>query len=746
MSRESNVNVKSERNPSSRDPEKRVQPFASVLLTALIVVPAFCFVLRVIVALGGDSLKWLIVWLSLLLFGTILPGIAIALGYRVSKRVPFVTWHVAITVHLFALAVSLSVLPGWTHVSAGHHWWDDLSAWLKNVFVLPGFVVVIYLFGSIGVALSWLLYRIDAFRAATGEKEGDDSSGLAGLVKWPKGAKIRQDTIDGDEFSVTAEVDHEGIPIKQLRSSLEALEEQPGIIRGRSSIVGGDRGGRSTIRLVHTDPHSVWRTWPGLTHPGGLYHEPISTSYYSTGAKQWYSFVRTPDGYRSSFAPDFRSPNGTFKGSQGMTSSGKSGDAAIELAEVFSRSDVQVIYIDVAKLLQNAGWCLDFVSLAAANRRASADLFAGLRRLGEYRTRVLGEAGIRDFSHEAVERTGLSWLHIFADEFDVASQGANMTWLATKGRSLGMRFSFTLPRAHGGALDTDIRGAVGMWTQFGINQDYDKGFALSDETIAAGAAPEQFGTDVPGAHYLDGAPGVDRKLYALDCRTYQTREDYGDLRRAVEAARATFTPMTFTPGEIAALGPVAELCKPSVVRAGHLGQDDAPIESYDPAAPAEADSTAAPAAITKGEPMDLLRSKFDTDDLKLDPATQAMLDDLPDTDVSDLEREFGNLDPRRPSPDSTPDLFTLGEGDKPKVGKAEGIADMKAALIRMAARGVREFTTDVLRDEMTVAMRAGDISEYFTSLTKDTTLNPPGLVIERLGRGRFMLTRVAGNR
>lgn len=736
MSRESNVNVRSERNPSSRDPEKRVQPFASVLLTGLIVVPLFGLVLRFIVFFSPEMM-WLIGGLDLVLFGLFGPLIAMGIGYRVTKRIPFVIGHVSATVLAFALATYTTTVVGWPPAAA--EWYVRLLAVVK----WPAWWVVLHLFGSVFVSLTWLLYRIDAFRAATSTND-EDGGGLAALVKWPKGARIRGNTIEGDEFAVTAEVDHAGVPLSQVRTAVEALEENPGFIRGRSSLVGGDRGGRSTLRLVHKDPHSVWRPWPGLTHPGGFYHEPISTSYYSTGAKQWYSFVRTPDGYSSPVAPKFRSPNGTFKGSQGMTSSGKSGDAAIELAEVFSRRDVQVIYIDTAKLLQNASWCLRFVSLAAANRRASGELFAGLRRLGEYRGRVLGEAGIRDFSHDAVVQTGLSWVHIFADEFDVAKQGADMTWLATKGRSLGFRFSFTLPRAHGGALDTDIRGAVGMWCQFGISQDYDKGFALSDETIAAGAAPEQFGTDVPGAHYMDGAPGVDKRLYSLDCRTYRTREDYEDLRLAVEAARELFTPMTWTPGELEALGPVAEMCAPAAVRAGHLGQDDAPIAPDDPTPTVEVSPTAAPAAIEKGTPMDLLRSRFTDDDLKLDPATAALLDDLPDTDVSDLEQEFGNLDPRRPMPDHEPDKFVLGEGGKPKVGKTETIAEFEAALIRLAERGVQEFGSHDVRDEMRVAMRAGFMSERFTQLTEDATLNPPGLVIERLGRGRFMLTRVAG--
>jgi hypothetical protein len=732
MARESNVNVKSERNPSSRDPEKRVQPFASVLLTGLVVVPLFGVLLRFI-AFCAPSSTWIVGGLDLVLFGLLGPAVAMGIGYKVTKRIPFVIWHVALTMLAFALAEYTTVSVGWP---------ADAAPWyvqLKAVVWWPAWWVILHLFGSLFVSLSWLLYRIDAFRAATGSDEGKDGSGLAALVKWPKGARIRAETIESDEFAITAEVDHEGIPISQLRSSAEAIEENPAFIRGRSSVVGGEKGGTSTMRFVHTDPRSVWREWSGLTHPGGLYHEPISTSYYSTGAKQWYSFVRTPDGYRSQLAPNFASPNGTFKGSQGMTSSGKSGDAAIELAEVFSRRDVQVIYVDTAKLLQNASWCLDFVSLAAANRRASGELFAAIRRLGEYRGRVLGEAGIRDFSHEATKQTGMSWVHIFADEFDVAKQGADMTWLATKGRSLGFRFSFTLPRAHGGALDTDIRGAVGMWCQFGINQDYDKGFALSDETIAAGAKPEQFGTSVPGAHYLDGAPGVDSRLYALDCRSYKTKEDYSDLRAAVIAARAAFTPMTWTPGELEALGPVAESCNPANVRAGHLGQDDAPVPATAPAPTPKAYDP----VNQEGNDMEATR---DLNDLKLDPETRAMLDDLPSTDVSDLEAEYGNLDPRQPLPETTPDTFTLPE-TKPRVSAAETIAEFEAALIRMARRNVKEFGNADLRDEMRVAMRPSAMSERFTALQNDATLNPPGLTVERLDghrRGRFLLVRVAG--
>jgi hypothetical protein len=731
MTRDSNVNVTSERNPQARGADKRSQPFVSVLLTGVFVVPAFGLILRLIAFFSPDLL-WLIGGLDLVLFGVAGPLIAVGVGYKVSKRIPFVIWHVAVTVELFALATYVTATVGWPPVNA--EWYLRLLAVVK----WPGAWVILHLFGSVFVALSWLLYRINAFRAATGTEKED--SGIAALVKWPVGAKIRKDSITVDDVAVEAIVDHAGVPIAQLRQALPALEENPGVIRGRSSVAGGEHGGQSTIRLVHTDPHRQWRVWPGLSHPGGRYHEPLRTSYYSTGEIQWYSFVRTPDGYRSKFAPKFRSPNDTFAGAQGATGSGKSGDSAIELGEVFSRTDVQVIYVDTAKLLQNAGWCLDFVSLAAGSLAASGALFAALRKLGEYRSRILGEAGVRNFNAEAVDLTGLSWVHIFADEFDVAKQGAAIDWLSTKGRSLGFRLSLVLPRATAEKMSADVRGAIGMWKQFGITQDYDKGFVLSEETIAAGANPEAFGVTLPGVHYLDRAPGIDASMYAVDCRTFRTREDYGDLRRAVEAARATFTPMTWTPGELEVLGEVAKICRPSVVRTGHLGQDDEPAAGpiYVPAARPQAYDP----DNQEGKGMETTQQLSD-DDLHLDAETRALLEDNPVDDVSDVQAEYGPINPREPIPDQPDDGITLVTPKPRAANRQQAVEQLEAALIRMAVKGVREFGNADVRDEMTVDMSASWISERFTDLTEGAMVAPPGLTIERLARGRFMLTRVA---
>lgn len=736
MARE--IKTTTERNPSSKPLEHRSRPYASVLAVSFLIVPVFVGLLRIVLAFD-PSLMWLVVWCALFGFGVLGPGFAVAYGLRVAKREPLVVAHVAVTFEAFAVAVSLLVLPGWNPPYEGN-WFARNWARIVDALTLPGYVVVLYIFAALLLTMTWWLPRTNAFRSATGESETD--TGMGALKNLLRGAKLRTSAAVVDEVAVEIPVDHEGVPAAQLRGVLPALDELPGVVRGRSSLVTSDTGGRSTLRLVHTDPHSTWRTWPGLSHPGGLYGDPIRTSYYSTGETQWYSFVKTPAGYVSKVVPGFANPNDVFKGAQGMTGSGKSGESAIENAEIASRRNVALVYIDTAKLLQNAGWILDFCALAAGSKPASRSLFNALRKLGEHRSRVLGAAGVRNFTDEASLQLNRPWVHIYADEFDVAAQSADLEWLATKGRSLGFRISYTLPRAVGDKLSTDVRAATGMWAQFGITQDYDKGFVLSEETIAAGANPEAFGAKLPGVHYLDRCPAVPERLWAIDCRSYQTREDYGDLRRALEAARATFTPMGFPPDELEVLGDIVEYCRPSVVRNGHIGMDEAPATSEKADRPA----TIAPNPKTPDDdPGARFRLNREDDDM------QETIE-LPDgfepasLDTGDIDAEYGRIDPREPIPRPAPDGITLPSPKPRAANREQAVKAFDDALIRLAARGVREFGNKDVANEMTVDYAASWISERFTALCEDETLNPPGLKIERLGRGKFMLVRIAEHR
>jgi len=735
MAREANVNVTSERNPRKREPDDRAQPFLSVLLMALFGVPALVIVLRFFLFFSHDLLT-LIVWLVLFLFGVLGPLTAIGVGYRVAKRIPFVVWHVAGTVEAFAVAVSIGVGLGWHRT--GPHWWDRIG----DVVTVPAPAAVIYLVCALFIGLSWMLYRIDSFRAATGA-DGGDSGKLADLIGWPKGATIRAGSIEADEFAVTAIVDHPGVPIAKIQGTVSAIEEN-GFVRGRSSVIGEPKGGVSKMRFVHSDPLKTWRTWPGPSHPGETFAAPFRTAYYSTGELQWYGFAKTPDDFRSRIVPSFVVPNDAHFGRQGATRSGKSGDIAQEICEAMTRRDCAVVLVNLAKLRQDSGWALDFAELVADTRGRARNLFAGLRRLGEYRSDVMGdlryEGRHRTWTEETYDELGFPAILVEVDEGDLVLSGTDVTWLSTKGLSLGIYLSVSISRAATDGMASTLRSAIPQWKAFGCGQDYDAGFVLTDETIAAGADPHSFGTEFPGAHYADRLQGVDHRLYPVDARSFKTERTFSDLRKAVEAARASFPTPHLTEGEIEAFGQDEyESCLPQTVLLGNRSKDENMTESDKPSPRPRPDDD------DEGDDDVLLNldDHLDSGDPDLDEAWEMS------TDVSDVTREFGQIDPRTPLPIPAEPSTIEYPQDKPMAGPTETVAEFDAALIRMADRGVREFDPGDVMEEMRVAMRPSRCSERFRALCDDTTLNPPGLIIERTGSSkphqRYMLVRTEGD-
>jgi hypothetical protein len=727
MSKVANVNVNSERNPSTHDPEKRSRRFTSVLLTAMFGPPLFGTLLRFIVFCSPTSL-WLIAGIDLVLFGVCGPAVAVGIGFKVTKRIPFVVWHVALTMLAFALATYVTATVGWP---VGVTWYVRLLAVVK----WPAWWVILHLFFSLFIALSWLLYRIDAFRAATDSGEDKAGGKLAELIGWPKGAKIR--TIEADEFGVTATIDHPGVPIAKLQATTAAIEEN-GFVRKRSSVIGEAKGGVSKMRLVHSDPLKTWRTWAGPSHPGETFAAPFRTAYYSTGETQWYGFAQTPVDFRSHLVPDFVMPNDAGFGRQGATRSGKSGDIAQEICEVATRRDAVFMLVNLAKLRQDSGWALGFAELAADTSARSRALFAGLRRLGEFRSNRMGdpqyEGRHRTWTWETYEELGFPAILVEVDEGDIVLSGADVTWLSTKGLSLGIYLSVSIPRAATDGMASNLRSAIVQWKAFGCGQDYDSGFVLTDETMAAGADPHTFGTEFPGAHYADRLLGVDHRLYPVDARSFKTSRDFSDLREAVTAARETFPVPHLADDEIEAFGRAEyDLCTPAAILAAPVAQTESNMTSSDrPADPAPGKFS----QLNDSEDDDMfMETHLDSGDPELDEAWETS------TDTSDVTKEFGPIDPRTPLPTPTEPSTIEYAQVKPMVGPAETVIEFDAALLRMWRRGVREFGNEDVMEEMRVAMRPSRCSERFRELCDDKTTDPPEpLMIERIGRrGRYRM-------
>ncbi len=707
--------------------KNRHRPFASVLLVGLCALPALALVMRFLVALDANVLG-LVIWAAVVLTGAVLPLTALGIGYKVTGRTPFVIWHVVITLEFFAFWLALTIGLSWENLHRG-------GAYpLLDVPVLPVWWWAMHILGSLTLASTWLIYRIDALRASAAPK----STGSGTWAElFGKGVKPRMDQIEVTDTAIEVPLDHPGVPISQVRQGIAKIDERPEVLAGGTTIVReGQHGGRSVLTMTTKDPFdpSRWEWWPGPSHPGGTYEDPICTAKYRDGSPQWMSFAKTPEGVTFPKAPEFRAGGPTFLGRQGMTGAGKSGDACLEEAEVLTRRDVVLVHVAPAKLRQNAEWLLDMATLAAEGDRITL-LFRALRKLGEHRDTVnLG----RDFSSAVAAATGRPWVHIFADEFDIVKQGSNLNWLLSKGRSLGFRFSFTLPRGTAKNLDTDIRGQIGAWKQFGLSQDYDAGMVLSDDTMAAGADPGQWKAGTPGAQYLDGAPGVAKGRYAMPARSFRTREDYADLRAKTLAARATFEPMGFPPDELEVLGEIMEICNP--------------MRYLEPPAGAPIHVDAQVSTPTRPSMEDTLRLSDIEDDEELeamvtgDDELDALLASLPPLEMPE------GIDPREPlvAPDDTVGETLVapdGKGFAPDAATA--VDELNAAIGRLALKGKREVTNKDIADEMRYLMNPPQLSKRLKGLLDPN--NPeivhhptPGVMMKRVpGKpGAFVLDRL----
>lgn len=705
----------------------RARQVVLVLAVALLGLPVLALVLRFLIALSPDVIG-LVIFAVAILIGVALPAMAWAYGFKVTRRTPLVVWHVIATLEVTAF---------WLSLTLGLSWENRTGEWymrLLDVAVVPVWWWALHIIGSLTVAGSWLLTQTNALRAAA---KGGSDGGWQELF-GAKGVKPRLAEAVVTDTAIEVPLDHPGVPLGSFRTqAIAKIDDKPGVFAGGTTIVrDGKMGGRAKLRITTADPFdpSRWDWWPGPSHPGGTYEAPICTAKYDTGDYQWMSFAATPEGAK--FVPaapyagseNFASPNGTFVGRQGMTGAGKSGDACIEEAEVLSRRDVVLVHIAPAKLRQNAGWLLDMATLAAEGDRIQI-LFRGLQKLGEYRDTV--DIG-RDFDSQIAAETGRPWVHIFADEFDIVKQGSTLGWLLTKGRSLGFRFSFTLPRGTSKNMDTDIRGSIGCWKQFGISQDYDSSFVISEETLDAGAKPEQWGATTPGAHYLDKAPGVDKALYARPARTFRTRRDYADLRSKTLAARAQFTPATFPQDELDVLGEVMEICNP-------LRYLDGPSEPIrvDAQVSREMEDT------LDLDELDDMEGPIVTDDDDLNE----VLANLPPLEVPE------GIDPREPlvAADDTvgETLATSVNGKTMPPDKAAAEAELDAAITRLAIAGKVQVTNKEIQEEMKYLFNPTATSRRMKELldpeSPEVVHQPaPGVLIQRVtGRpGTYLLKRL----
>jgi hypothetical protein len=681
---------------------QRHAPFSAVLAAAWLGVPA----LGGLFALTGWAddrwghygLRSLIIILVMFLAPG-LSAVALTVGWKVTRRpVSLVYAHVALTIFLLGLALAIFTAVGFQPV------------WLT-----------IYMVTSLGMAGSWMLYRIDALRSDPREKgdRGDSWADMLGLAKSrPVLAKAE---VTSDRIEVPVQIG-KGETLKQVVDALPKLEEAAGAVRGRGRVVGGTHGGSATMTIMLTDPLKTWKHWPGLSRPGGSIADPIRTAYYDTGADQWY-FIG-PDPTIVDGAP--RRPRGSSIGRAGITGSGKSGDAGIELAEVLSRRDAVALYIDISKLIQNAGWAIDMLTLAADTTPKAQALFRAVRRMARDRVLRLGEYDYRDWTPAAFDdpRLRMPAVYLFIDEADEVL-AALAEWIATKALSTGIYLSVALPKADTKSIPSNVRSAIGQWKAFGAGPGYGPDAILTPQTLEAANADEllhQWGGTIPGAHLLDSAIGIDRELFPISARAYAA--SHAELRTAVCAARAQFEPAQLCATDIAALGTAYAMCAAQNVRTSQTADAQA----------ADAKLTAQDIDDQETEDGDEMPETAEELDTRI-PVRKIQADD--DAEAAEDKREYAETDPRTIAPKPTNSVSYAP--DVPRGTDTEAIAEFDRVVRKFAENGRFEFGNKDLLDECKL-WSASAMSRRLSSVADpddDAEIQPPGIKLQRIKRGTY---------
>jgi hypothetical protein len=711
-----------------RPVHQRILPFLGLLTVAVLGLP-------ILETISWGIGRWDPATGTLIKWGWVITGLALGLialgiGLKVSRRLPFVVWHVVITCVLAGLAAGITTDIGWAY---------------------SRFWTVLHAFGSLLIAASWGLYRIDALRAMATGKSDNGWADVIGL------AKSRPRKVRTDEAHVYVEVEHgPGDTTETVKAAAKKLESAAGAISGTTVVVPGERADTSSLTLTMADPFAGWRKWPGLSHPGGSFAHPLRTAYYSTGKDQWFSFVRSLPSPMTSFV----SPGATFVGAAGTTGSGKSGFLTNAAAETLSRTDAVVVWGDADKLFQNAGWCMDMLAMAAKDVEGMRTMTKALRRLAEFRVAKFGQAQLdaimdpdaaqigREWTPELARELGEPAVLVIGDEADRYIDSGHWKWLAARGRSLGIFLLLATPRSSTAEVPALIRGSVSTWKTFAMGDNYSEGFTLSQEAKDAGADPGKF--RAPGLHYLDRAPGVDPRMYATPAREFES--DPAQLRREVLRSRQAHPPMSLSPESVAYMGELFDKCRPDAVmgvRAPNLADDEQ--EGFD----AEETQPVPPGPVSLG--VDRRPGEEENGDVheeeEGEPVKRSTTGTVIEDDqvaVLDTRSEFPGLDkdmaavppydPDRPPPVPDPSLEFSATG-KPRWSPEDTETELDRVLVEFAETGRMTFENENVMDAMRCEFSAVTCSRRLAALSDGARIAPPGITVERLGRGRFQIVR-----
>ncbi|MEV0187493.1 plasmid transfer protein TraB [Kitasatospora purpeofusca] len=398
-------------------------------------------------------------------------------------------------------------------VAAGTSWFTAASLAGPLAGPLPG----LYFIGGAALAGTWNVRQLLRVNP-DGTPAGADGGLLekVGLAKtMVTGAKVQPNKAEFNLQLPGGELTPDDVS-KALPRLAGALKVAKNAVRVTPDA---DDSSRATLTVVPHDLLKAGVPYPGPSHPGGSIADPIHVGIYEDGAYMAMFFPGDADAHR----------NAMHLLGMGMTGTGKSEGGLTALTETVTRRDVVIWASDPAKAEQTLGPLLPAIDWAALTVDDTKAMITALRAVIPARTSWLAKYGYKQWEPACAETQadgapGMPYLIAWFEEAAKTIRETDddvFTGIAQEARSAGVSLVVSLQRASSTQMSTDTRASLGSSWVFGLRDDRDAQFALPDEALDAGAAPQAWRDKKPGYCYLV-ANGIPEGVWATPGRAYLT--------------------------------------------------------------------------------------------------------------------------------------------------------------------------------------------------------------------------------
>ena len=227
----------------------------------------------------------------------------------------------------------------------------------------------------------------------------------------------------------------------------------------------------------------------------------------------------------------------------GMTGAGKTETICSAVLDMRWRTDVVPVIADPAKFQQSFGDIAECLGLTATTPEQCKQLIRNLPEVVSYRAQLLGSLeradggiGYKQWEPECYTRHGVPLVFLDVEEAADVIMFADeeLDEAVRKLRSIGVHLCISMQTMPHDNIPRKTRGQFGQSLAHGQQEYQDAKYALSNETLEAGADPTKWGNNAPGSLYAE-VVGTERSHWAVDGRAVYMPA--AEKRMSIEGSR-----------------------------------------------------------------------------------------------------------------------------------------------------------------------------------------------------------------